>query len=188
MKNVISKSISSKFKTYILDTGLLSAMLDLTSDIIVHPNRLFTKYNGAFIENFVASELIRSGFDPLYYWTSPGQEEVDFIVNINDTIVPLEVKSGLSKDIKSLRSYADKYKSNIICRISPRNFEKRNNFVNLPLYSVFAIKNVLANIRSKTLSIQPLKQLLSCFYPAISHCWINFRQFTKFTGQWEIVQ
>ena len=47
----------TKFKIYLLDTGLLGAMLDLTTDIIIKGSELFSEYNGAFIENFVANEL-----------------------------------------------------------------------------------------------------------------------------------
>ena len=60
----------SKFKVYLLDTGLLGAMLNLSSDIIRKPTELFSEYKGAFIENFVATELVASGISDLFCWVS----------------------------------------------------------------------------------------------------------------------
>ena len=133
----------SKFKVYMLDTGLLGAMLKLSSDIIIKPNELFSEYNGAFIENYIAQELLVNGSNELFYWTSKSEAEVDFILQLKDKIYPVEVKSGISKNIKSLRSYADKYKPKTIFRTSPRNFIKDKDFINVPLYAAFSIESIL---------------------------------------------
>ncbi len=125
----------SKFKIYLLDTGLLGAMLKVDSSIIIKPTELFTEYKGAFIENFVAAELIASGNPELFYWKSRSDAEVDFIIQFKNEIYPLEVKSGLSRNLKSLRSYADKYNPKLIFRTSPRNFIKDKEFINIPLYA-----------------------------------------------------
>lgn len=133
---------NSKFKIYLLDSGLLAAMLNLSSDIIIKPTEIFSEYNGAFIENFVASELISSGFKDLFYWTSKSDAEVDFIFQDGNIIFPLEVKSGLNRNIKSLRSYENKYKPKLLFRCSPRNFSQHDNFINIPLYAVFTLRNI----------------------------------------------
>lgn len=129
----------SKFKIFVLDTGLLGAMLNLSPDIIIKPNELFSEYNGAFIENFVASELLLLQ-NELFYWTSKSDAEVDFIIQSGKEVFPIEVKSGISRNLKSLRSYADKYQPKLIFRISPRNFSQNGEFINLPLYAVFLAK------------------------------------------------
>ena len=131
----------SKFKIYLLDTGLLGAMLNLSSEIILKPTKLFSEYNGAFIENFIASELTTYGFKELFYWTSKSNAEVDFILQKGDNIYPVEVKSGLNRNIKSLRSYWDKYNPKLIYRLSPRNFVQQDDFINLPLYASIQLKN-----------------------------------------------
>ncbi len=131
----------SKFKIYLHDTGLLGAMINVPSSIIVKPDKIFSEYNGAFIENFVASELIASGVGNLFYWTSNSAAEVDFLLQKESNIYPLEVKSGLNRNIKSLRSYADKYKPELICRASPRNFMQAGDFINIPLYGVCCLLN-----------------------------------------------
>ncbi len=126
----------SKFKIYLMDTGLLGAMLKLTSKTIVLGDALFSGYNGAFTENFVANELIVNGDFDLYYWTSGNMAEVDFIVQRDNFIIPIEVKSGYGKNLKSLRSFQTKYHSKRIMRISPRNFMQADDFSNLPLYAI----------------------------------------------------
>lgn len=129
----------SKFKVYLLDTGLLGAMLNLSSDIIRKPTELFSEYKGAFIENFVATELVASEINGLFYWTSKSDAEVDFVVQSGNQIYPIEVKSGLSRNLKSIRSYAQKYKPKHIFRTSSRNFIQDNDFINIPLYVAFLL-------------------------------------------------
>lgn len=126
----------SKFKVYLLDTGLLGAMLKLPSSTVIQPEKLFKEYNGAFVENYVAQELTAQNVQPLFYWTSRSDAEVDFILQKESEILPLEVKSGSSIKAKSLKSYNEKYKPKLLIRTSPKNFVKSDNFINLPLYSI----------------------------------------------------
>ena len=126
----------SKFKLCIFDTGLLGAMLNIPSKIIIDPIALFTEYNGAFIENFVAQELVVYGHNTLYYWTSNSDAEVDYVLQLEQDIYPVEVKSGLSRNKKSLKSYENKYEPKLIYRVSPRNYTQSENFINIPLYGM----------------------------------------------------
>ena len=133
----------TKFKIYILDTGLLGAMLNLSSDIILKPNELFMEYNGAFVENYTCLELLKVLGQDLFYWLSEREAEVDFVFQWHNNIYPLEVKSGTNRNTKSLRSYAEKFQPPVLMRSSPRNFIKSEEFVNLPLYGLLGIKSVL---------------------------------------------
>ena len=126
----------SKFKVYLHDTVLLGALLNVSSNIIVTSDKLFTEYFGAFVENFVASELIKNGIENLFYWTTKWEAEVDFIISKNENILPLEVKSGMSRKTKSLRVYSQKYHPEKIYRTSPRNFTIDDDLINLPLYAI----------------------------------------------------
>jgi len=130
-----------KFKLFLFDTGLLGAMLQIPSKIIVDPIALFTEYNGAFIENFIAQELTVYRGKELYYWTSNSDAEVDFILQLEDDIYPLEVKSGLNRNKKSLKSYESKFNPKFIYRLSPRNYIQADNFINIPLYSSVFFKH-----------------------------------------------
>ncbi|RPI71677.1 MAG: DUF4143 domain-containing protein [Desulfobacteraceae bacterium] len=124
------------FKVYLLDCGLLGAMVDNPPRTMVQGDMIFSEYNGAFVENLVAAELAHFTQGELHYWISEGIAEVDFIVVYEESILPLEVKSGLNRNIKSLRVYADKFKPSGIYRTSPRNFDQIADFVNIPLYAI----------------------------------------------------
>lgn len=132
----------TKFKIYILDTGLLGALLNLSSDIILKPNELFLEYNGAFVENYTCLELLKTIEQDLFYWSSEREAEVDFVFQYENNIYPLEVKSGSNRNTKSLRSYADKYQPKLLLRTSPRNFIKSDEFINVPLYGLMSLKSL----------------------------------------------
>ena len=132
----------SKFKTYILDTGLLGALLNLSSDIILKPNELFLEYNGAFVENYTCLEVIKTLQQDIFYWSSEREAEVDFVFQWENDIYPLEVKSGLNRNTKSLRIYADKFQPKLLLRTSPRNFIQSEDFINIPLYGLLGIKSL----------------------------------------------
>ena len=136
---------SSKFKIYLLDTGLLCAMLKIDSAIILKPNALFSEYYGAIIENYVCKELISENDVDLHYWQSDYQAEVDFVFQYGNQIIPLEVKSGTNRNIKGLRSFESKYKVENIYRTSPRKYEKRGNFTNFPLYFIYALRSKISD-------------------------------------------
>jgi len=125
----------SKFKVFMNDVGLLAAKLNISSDQVVLPDALFKEFNGAFIENFIAQELASFENRRLFYWTSRSDAEVDFLLESNNGIFPLEVKSGTSRNTKSLQSYSSKYNPDKIIRISPRNLIQSDKFVNIPLYA-----------------------------------------------------
>ena len=127
---------NGKFKAYMLDNGLLGALVDIEPKAIVTGDRILSEYNAAFTENYVASELTTGKNEHLYYWRSENIAEVDFVFGKETRILPLEVKSGLSGGIKGLRVFAEKYKPARIYRTSPRNFTADNDFVNIPLYAV----------------------------------------------------
>lgn len=140
-------SENNKFKIYLADTGLFGAMLNIHSKVLIENDKIFSEYNGAFVENFTANELVSSGMKSLYYWTSKSDAEVDFLLDFENIILPLEVKSGLNRNIKSLRSYADKYSPKFIFRTSPRNFTNDGDFVNIPVYSICFFYDYLELIR-----------------------------------------
>ena len=124
------------FKLFLLDVGLLGAMLDMSPRSIIEGNNLFLEYNGAYTENFAAQELINSGFSELYYWTSARTAEVDFLISYNENIYPLEVKSGINRQKKSLKLYGQKYKNAVLSRATVRNFKHNGEIYNYPLYAI----------------------------------------------------
>lgn len=129
------------FKVFLLDVGLLGAMSKLEPRIILEGDLLFQEFKGALTENFVALELHDKHFDELYYWTSEGIAEVDFVISSEHQVFPLEVKSGFSKKKKSLTVYDEKFSKeenspSVLSRASLRNFAIGGKLVNYPLYAI----------------------------------------------------
>ena len=108
-------------------------------------NRLFSEYNGAFTENYVAQELTANGNKALYYWASDAIAEVDFVIAHNEEIFPLEVKAGTSKYKKSLTAFGEKYGSRILSMATLRNFKQDGKVCNYPLYAVSLFPKVHLN-------------------------------------------
>ena len=120
---------------------MLGAMSRLDPRIILEGDVLFEEFKGALTENYVAQVLNCRNHGGLYYWTSEGLAEVDFVISQYNKIFPLEVKSGISKKKRSLIVYGDKYldeknHASILSRTTLRNFAKDGNIVNYPLYAV----------------------------------------------------
>lgn len=129
------------FKVFMLDVGLLGAMSKLDPRIVLEGDRYFQEFKGALTENFVATELHDNYFENIYYWTSEGAAEVDFVISAEQQVFPLEVKAGYSKSKKSLQVYEKKFSSAdhtalVLSRASLRNFAHDGNVINYPLYAV----------------------------------------------------
>jgi uncharacterized protein len=124
------------FKIFLFDVGLLSAMSNIPAkSVIEENNNILSEFYGAFTENFVAQELFKN-MQQLYYWTSAGTAEIDFIIEHNLNIYPLEVKANISRKKKSLLSYNEKYKPPLLLRTSLMNLKKDGNIYNVPLYLI----------------------------------------------------
>lgn len=124
------------FKLFLLDVGLLGAMLDLSQKTIVEGAELFSRFNGAFTENFVAQELIATLNTSLYYWASNSTAEVDFVLPYDNDIFPLEVKGGRKMRAKSIKVYDEKYNPKILSRTSLINFNRKGRFCDYPIYAI----------------------------------------------------
>ena len=122
------------FKIYLFDIGLLGAMTQLKQETIAFKNELFTHFKGALVENYAMQELHPSL--KLYYWTSRGKAEVDLVINIGDKIIPIEIKAGLNRRAKSLKSYAEKYNPEQLVRCSLGNFNTNGNLIDIPLFAL----------------------------------------------------
>lgn len=126
---------SNAFKIFLLDVGLLSALSNIPEKSILEKNNLFSEFYGAFTENFIAQELTASQY-ALHYWTSSGIAEVDFIIEKDLDVYPMEVKSGTSTRKKSLLVYDEKYSPKCLLRCSSMNLKKDGKVCNIPLYLI----------------------------------------------------
>mgnify|MGYP002550896784 CR=1 FL=1 len=128
----------SSFKLYMSDVGLFvnKARYPLYQvDLSQQPVMIAM---GPLTENYVANELRVKGYD-LYYWESDGKAELDFMIQKETDIVPIEVKTSVHTKARSLDLYMKTYSPNYAVRISEKNFGFENNIKSVPLYAVFCI-------------------------------------------------
>jgi hypothetical protein len=136
------------YKIYALDVGLLGYMSRLPVNVILQQHQLFVEFKGALTENFVVQELMARRFDKMYYWTSEGTAEVDFVLPHELDIYPLEVKSGISGHKKSLLVYDKKYHPKVLSRANLMNLKQDGSVCNYPLYLVSLFPICLTSHRS----------------------------------------
>ena len=137
------------FKVYTLDIGLLGAMVKLSPDILVQGKRLFDNYKGAFVENYVAQQLVSVMNQRIYYWSrKAAKAKVDFIFEINGSIYPIEVKSGINPKSKRLKSYDYQFSPIFLIQTTLLNFKQDGKTINIPLYAVNLIEKLIEKQRN----------------------------------------
>lgn len=128
----------SAFKMYMLDVGLLAAVSRLDMKTLLGGSAVFTEFKGALTEQFVAQELITGGHELYYYSPEHSVSEIDFILQIANQIVPIEVKAEENLHAQSLKVYREKYQPELAIRSSMSRYREQENLVNVPLYSLSA--------------------------------------------------
>jgi predicted AAA+ superfamily ATPase len=141
---LIAYSERENFKIYMHDVGLLAAAAKLDIKTFFSAEHdIFREFKGAMAEQFVLQELRPKNF-PICFWTnSTGKAEVDFVIQYEDKILPLEVKSGENAKAKSLGVYMEKYNPQIALRTSLLPYGKTENLTDIPLYAVCLLEEVL---------------------------------------------
>lgn len=131
----------SAYKIYLNDVGLLRRMSNLDSNIILKGNKLLEEFKGEFTENYVAN-VLKYLYDvsPNYYTFD--RNEIDFVIQRKNEIVPIEVKSDKSTNNNSLTKYNSKNDNEISFRFSLNNLSKDGKIVNIPLYFIEYIDNL----------------------------------------------
>lgn len=126
------------FKIYVSDTGLLCAKKDLRASDILYMSDELNDFKGAMAENYVNIQLLINEYKT-YYWESERKAEVDFIIQRDGKIIPIEVKSADNTKAKSLKVYMDTYKPEYAIKLSAKNFAFEDNKKIIPLYAAFCI-------------------------------------------------
>lgn len=132
------------FKIYLLDIGLLIAMVDLDARVIIDGNRIFTEFKGALTEQYVLQQLIADlGVEAYYYSTEKSSGEIDFLLQGRSSILPLEVKAEENLRAKSLKAFCEKYHPAYAVRTSMSDYREQEWMTNIPLYNICRIKQYL---------------------------------------------
>jgi predicted AAA+ superfamily ATPase len=127
------------FKLYMHDIGLLRKMSKLPASAILEKSSMFKEFKGALTENYVLCELVNLYGDFAYYWKSENLAEVDFVIQNNADIVPIEVKSERNERARSLAEYKKKYDPNNTVITSLNKLDKNH----VPLYLLWMLKKFL---------------------------------------------
>ncbi len=136
-KSPLKAYTDENFKLYLSDIGLLRKLAKISiSEIMLDKNNL---YKGVLAENYIA-QILYSQKRELYYWQLGSMYEVDFLINLEGDIIPVEVKASDHTTSKSLNYYIDRYKPNYSIRISGKNFGFQNKIKSIPLYAAHLIQ------------------------------------------------
>lgn len=128
---------ASSFKMYALDIGLLSNMNNVSANIINEMDRIFVEYKGALAEQFTLNQLLANGCENvLYYTDETSRLEVDFVIELEGKVVPIEVKSGINLKAKSLNSIITKNKIEKAIRYSLADYKQNEIIEDIPLYAI----------------------------------------------------
>ncbi len=126
------------FKIYVSDPGLLCAKKNLAASDILYMVEELNDFKGGMVENYVNVQLSMNGYKT-YYWESARGAEVDFIIQRDGQLIPVEVKSADNTKAKSLKVYMDTYHPAYAIKLSAKNFAFEDHKKTVPLYAAFCI-------------------------------------------------
>ncbi|MBD5404092.1 MAG: DUF4143 domain-containing protein [Treponemataceae bacterium] len=134
------------FKIFIIDTGLLCSMTNLSAKALLEGNTLFTEFKGALTEQYVCQQMLSElKVEPFYWSAKDSTAEIDFIFQNDDEIVPVEVKAEINLQAKSFKVYRDTYNPKTAFRFSLSEFIDHGILKDIPLYDLPFVRKWLKN-------------------------------------------
>ena len=131
------------FKLYYTDIGLMLAFAEIDKTIILEKNKILTEFKGALTEQYVLQQLHTMNIKNICYWSpDEGKAEVDFIVQLGNEIIPIEVKAEENLQAKSLKQFFVKYHPKHCIRTSMSTYRYEEWMINVPLYGVLSLENI----------------------------------------------
>ena len=132
------------FKVYACDCGLLRRLARVAPEVIMNGNAGFTEFKGALAENVVLQSLMAQPYaDVPCYWTSGNTAEVEFVIQHEAEIIPIEVKAEDNVGGKSLTVYNNKYHPKFRVRFSANNLQRNENMLSIPLPMACWLEKIL---------------------------------------------
>jgi len=128
----------SNFKLYMGDIGMLTLHAAIPLQFLLSPVEVDNIFLGSMAENYVAQAFAAREID-LYYWQSDGKAEIDFVLQTEEGVIPVEVKKGYRNRSRSLTLFARQYHSPYAIRVSKKNFGFENEVKSVPLYAAYCI-------------------------------------------------
>lgn len=137
---------ASAFKLFILDVGLLCALSNLPARTLMEKDKIFVEFNGALAEQYVLQQLKFSKDIEVSYWINKtGLAEIDFVIQANGYVIPIDVKPETNLNAKSLKTYREKFAPEISIRTSLADFEINDGLYNIPLYMINKLDKIIDN-------------------------------------------
>ena len=127
----------SAFKIYLADVGLLRRLAQLAPTAFAEGNRLFTEFKGALTENYVLQALLTQFEVTPRYWSQTNPPyEVDFLIQRENDIFPIEVKSEANINSRSLKKFKELFpnQTKLRIRFSLNNLKLEDDMLNIPLF------------------------------------------------------
>ena len=127
----------SAFKIYLADVGLLRRLAQLAPTAFAEGNRLFTEFKGALTENYVLQALLTQFEVMPRYWSQTNPPyEVDFLIQRENDIFPIEVKSEANINSRSLKKFKELFpnQTKLRIRFSLNNLKLDDDMLNIPLF------------------------------------------------------
>ncbi len=127
----------SAFKIYLVDVGLLRRLAQLGPTAFAEGNRLFVEFKGALTENYILQTLQQQFEMTPRYWTDDlGRNEVDFMIQVENHVYPIEVKSETNVESRSLKKLKETYpkETKLRIRYSMNNLRLDDDLLNIPLF------------------------------------------------------
>lgn len=130
----------SAFKMFLSDIGLMGAMSNIPVQSLLNGNMLFSDFKGALTEQFVLQQMKTNQSLSIYYWSADNSRgEIDFLVQQEEKVIPIEVKAEENLQAKSLRMFVERNSGLKGYRFSMSPYREQDWLVNYPLYSVLTI-------------------------------------------------
>ena len=130
----------SSFKLYFLDVGLLGAHAGLDASVILDGNAIFEEFKGALSEQFVLQQMVSdTKLVPYYYSGEKSTYELDFVIQKEGKLIPIEVKSAENLRSRSLSFFCEKYENKNAIRLSLAKYKEQDWMANVPMYAVCAL-------------------------------------------------
>ncbi len=130
----------SAFKMFLSDIGLMCAMSNVPAQSLLGGNVLFSDFKGALTEQYVLQQLKTHPSLSIYYWSAENSRgEIDFLLQQEEKILPIEVKAEENLQAKSLRAFIERNPELQGIRLSMSPYREQDWLTNYPLYSVLAI-------------------------------------------------
>lgn len=136
------------FKVYMSDVGLLRRKANINYRTILNGDDSYITFKGALAENYVLTQLLSQGIES-YFWRTKAEAEMDFIIDYEGVLVPIEVKSADNTKAKSLNIFCKKYEPKMAVKTSLKNvgdnMAGKTHIWSIPLYCLFRYKDYLAH-------------------------------------------